>query len=192
MSLLIPTADSNTVYPNVHSPDFTFAVKQTEELWQQHYPRIAYMRLLKATTAVANKDTLSGEDGTTKFDPLWGEAVPAAVGTVWAQPHAHVNPDVSASEALLYAEPVDIHARIQRTAREDFLKKVGFDRVRSLLVTIPASLLDAVRISPTAGDRFRYDGELYSVLQASPMGWWMNTNTKMYVVLNCGHEHRGS
>jgi hypothetical protein len=167
-------------------------IRQSEELWRTTYPKIAYMSLLKAATAVADTNTLTGAAGTTQFDPLWGEAVPANMGATWQQPHANANPEVKASDPSLYSPAIDIHARIQRTAREDFLKKVGFDRVRSLLVTIPSSMCDAVGLNPKAGDRFMWDGELYHVLQYSPLGWWMNTNTKLYVVMNCAHEHRGS
>lgn len=192
MTLSTPRTESPTVMPNPFGADYLNHVRQVEDMWTTSYPKINYMPLLKAVTEVPNVDTLSGETGTTKFDPLWGEAVPETLGTQWSQPHNNPNPLVRAADPSIYGPPVSIHARVQRTAREDLLKKVGFDRVRSLLVTIPGSMCDKVGLNPKAGDRFTWDGELYQVLQYSPMGWWMNTNTKLYVVLNCVHERKGS
>jgi hypothetical protein len=192
MTLLPPRTDSPTAFPTAHGPDLQQHIRQTEEMWRVSYPVVNYMSMLKAVTSVTDVNTLSGEAGTTQFDPMWGEAVPANMGATWKQPHANTDPAVHASDPALFSPAVPLHARIQRTAREDLLKKVGFDRIRSLLLTIPASMCDAVNINPKAGDRFTWDGELYHVLQYSPLGWWMNTNTKLYVVLNCAHEHRGS
>ena len=192
MTLVTPRTDSPTVMPSAHTSDLVHAIRQIEDMWTKSYPKVSYMSLLKAVTAVSDTNTLSGEAGTTQFDPLWGESVPAGMGSNWKQPHANANPEALAASPDLFAPAVEIHARIQRTARDDLLKKVGFDRVRSLLLTIPSSMCDALNLNPKAGDRFVWDGEHYQVLQYSPMGWWMNTNTKLYVVLNCAHEHRGS
>lgn len=192
MPLIPPHADSPTVFPDPHSADLQRAIESAEETWNRFYPYIAYSCIMKATTEVATMDTLSGEDGTTKFDPLWGEAVPTAVGPMWQQPQLNENANVVPADAAVYAEPIQIRARIQRTAREEMLKRVGFDLVRSLLLTIPNSLLDKNGIIPRAGDRFAWDGDLYEILQTSPYGWWMNTNTVLYTVMNAQHLHRGA
>lgn len=181
--------------PSVPAPngeDLRTAVGMLEERWS-NFPLIEYTQLIKATTPVASTEQMSGETGTTQHDTLWGESVPTAVKASWEQPHQ--NPDPAkrhAAEPSLYHPPVRVRARVHRTAREDFLKKVGFDRIRTLLLTIPASLLDAVGVTCGAGDRFTWDGELYEVLQWSPMGWFHTSNVKLMIVLNAEHARRGA
>lgn len=194
MSDLINKADNPTVVANPHTSDFDFAVREAEQMWKGNYPQIEYMSLIKQVTPMVNTRTLIGANGTTKFDPIWGEAVPATADNSWQQPNGNVDPAVSqaAANAMQFTAPVRVHARIQRTAREDLLKKVGFDRVRSLLVTIPMSLLHNANLDPKPGDRFRWDGDLYHVQQTAPLGWWFNSNSKLYIVMNCAHEHMGS
>lgn len=197
MPYLPPPAVDDTQFPKAYGADLAVAVRMLEERWRRFYPVITYTSLDKRTTPVTRTSQTSGEVGATQFDTLWGESVPTGLkDTGWRQPHLSTQVDpataVQAAEPSVYLNPRPLHARIQRVARRDLLQKLGFDRLRDLLVTIPTSLLDASGITVTQGDRFIWDNELYEVIQWSPMGWWMNTSVKLQLVLNVQHARRGS
>lgn len=199
MPYLPPPDTQSAVFPLAMGSDLTLQIRMIEERWRRFYPVLTYMPLNKQVTPVpiSTPDVTSGAPGSTQFDTVWGEAVPAglAVGG-WRQPHLSVQVDpetaVQAAEPQVYHNNRPIHGRIQRVARKDELQKLGFDRIRDLLVTIPTSMLDAIGVTVVAGDRFMWDNELYEVLQWGPMGWWMNSSVKLYIVLNVAHARRGS
>lgn len=197
MPYLPPPSADDTQFPKAFGPDLSLAVRLLEERWRRFYPVITYTSLDKRVTAVTSPSQTSGEVGSTQFDTLWGESVPAGLKAGgWRQPHlsSQVDPAtaVQAAEPSVYLAPRPIHGRIQRVARRDFLQKLGFDRLRDLIVTIPTSMLDASGITVVAGDRFTWDNELYEVIQWSPMGWWMNSSVKLEIVINAQHARRGA
>ncbi len=188
MSYLPPYKLNDTVFPEALGQDVITAIQMIEERWQRSYPIVQYTCIDTRVTAVTSPKNLSGEVGATKFDALWGESVPAT-DTTWKQPHQS---DGSGVDPSVYQPAVGIHCRIQRTMREDDLKKLGFDRLRKLIATIPTSMLDAASITVRPGDRFSWNNELFEVVQWHPMGWWHNANVNLYVVMNMESARRGS
>jgi hypothetical protein len=185
---------------------FNTTVRMIESRWKRTYPRVAYYALKKNVTNVGTSTTaVSGSTGTTTFDPLWGEAVaPAMQDTGWQQPHlsavtapnttpfASETADVPAAETEVRDDAVYVHMRVQRTLHETMLKKLGFDRVRTLVGTIPASMLDRFQTRPQPGDRIRWNAEWYEVEQFAPGGAYNNTTVWLYWVLNLKHARLGS
>lgn len=181
-----------TNFPEAFGKDLRCQADQIEEMYKRFYTKITYYNLKKATDPSADANDPTGEAGNTKFDPLWGESVPATMeATGWEQPHGSVgvhdpnNPEI-------YEEPFDVHAKIQREALDLELKKYGFDRVRDLLVTIPLSFFDAHDITVRNGDYFLWDDDEYVVLQHDCKGYWQNTNICLYMVINAEHRRAGS
>lgn len=201
MPYIPPPAIDPTVFPQPYVADLTTHIGLIEERWRRSFPIISYTMIDKRVTAVADSpagtgaasDALSGEAGSTKFDPLWGESIDSTL-TTWQQPHgqAAATPAIKAVEPNVYLPAIPLHARIRRAARKDELQKYGFDRIRDLLVTIPTSMLDTAGVTCAAGDRFVWNNELFEVIQWSPMGWWFQTSVKLYIVLNVQHARRGS
>jgi len=187
-----------TGMPLAYEKDVLTAIRIVEEKWTRFYPQIRYFSLNKAVTNVPltstgdiDTESVSGTAGGTTFDPVWGEAVdPVALASGWKQPH--LSGDRRAVDPEQFATPVYINAQVRREAREKELKKLGFDEVRDLLVTIPLSLLDKLAITVTQGDRFIWDNDMFEVLQYETTGYWKNTNLRIYMVLNCRHQHPGS
>jgi hypothetical protein len=191
----------DTTFPLAYAKDLLFAAARTREMYVRFKPKIDYFTLRIAVTPAADApDTthaLVGETGTTKFDPLWGEAVPVENpgDTTWKQPHG-TDPTagnvIVATNPELFDGPFVLHANVRREARENELKKLGFDRIRDLLITIPTILLDESGIEAHAGDQFIWDGDRYVVMQEDSGGYWKNTNVRLYRTLNCEHLHSGS
>lgn len=186
-----------TTFPKAYGRDVHHAVRQIEERWTRFFPQVAYFALNKAVTVVprVNGDvdtaSVSGTTGGTVFDPILGEAVDnAALAGQWKQPH--LSGDRRAVNPEKFAAPVRVHAQVRREAKEKELKKLGFDEVRDLLLTIPTSMLDKLGITVTQGDRFVWDNDLFDVQQFETTGYWKNTNLRLYIVLNCRHYHPGS
>ena len=197
MPYLPPPMVNGAQFPLPYGADLQLQIRMIEERWRRFYPVLQYAPLDKRTTPVQSPSETSGESGATQFDPLWGESVPTGLkATGWRQPHLSTAVDpataVEAAEPNVYVAPRPIHGRIQRVARKDFLQKMGFDRLRDLIITVPTSMFDESGITVTQGDRFVWDNELYEVIQWSPMGWWMNSSVKLFLVLNCQHARRGS
>jgi hypothetical protein len=187
MPYLPPLKVDGTQFPQALGPDVITAIKMIEERWRRSYPLLPYTMIDSRNTAVSSPSELTGEAGASKFDPMWGETVPAT-DTKWQQPHTRG----VAAEPTIYHPAVGIHGRIQRTLREDELKKFGFDRVRNLIVTFPTSLLDAAGITVRAGDRFTWNSELFEIVQQHVVGWWHATNVNLYVVTNVQSARKGS
>jgi hypothetical protein len=189
VTYLPPIVVEGTVFPEALGPDAITAIRMIEERWERMYPLVHYTMIDKKTTPVDSPATLSGEDGSSKFDTMWGESVDRKL-TTWKQPQN--NPEVAAAEVTVYQPSQQIRARIKREARENELKKFGFDRLRDLIVCIPCSLLDQKAITCQAGDRFTWNNETWEVIQHHVEGWWYNTNVNLYVWMNVQHARRGS
>ena len=181
--------------------DLDIQVALIEEKWHYSYPRINYRALSKNVTpspvTPGTPILLSGEVGKTRFDPLYGESVPVNPGdTVWKQPHASGVVDaltkVDATAADKWEDEVQLRARIFREAKDSDLHKWGFDQYRDLIVSIPTSMFDKAGFQPQGGDIFQWDDEWFEVLQTNGDGFWLNTNLKLYQILNCVHHRLGS
>lgn len=187
-----------TQFPQAYSKDLLAQIRVIEEKWRRFYPEVTYYPLNKAVTVVPRTpsgdiDTasVSGTAGGTTFDPVFGEAVDnAALAAGWKQPH--LSGDRRAVNPERFHDPIKVRAQVRREAKEKELKKLGFDEVRDLLLTIPVSLLDRLGITVQQGDRFIWDNDLYEVLQFETTGYWKNTNLRPYIILNCRHWHPGS
>ena len=145
MTYLPVDLTSPTVFPEEFGKDVLQAIQIIEEKWTRFFPQIKYFCLKKATTPITDGDVNNptGEAGQSAFDPLWGESVDSqTVIEGWQQPHQDEDDALNAANVTLYEDPIQVHAQIRREARDDELKKLGFDRVRQILLTIPLSLLD--------------------------------------------------
>lgn len=136
-----------------------------------------------------SSDVLSGEPGNSKFDILWGESVDATQQT-WKQPH--LSGTVKAADVEEFFDPIEVHARVQRILQEKELKKVGFDEVRQLDVFVPLSILDGLNIVINAGDKFMWDAEWYTAKQFELVGYWKNTNVRLFGKITAEHLRTGS
>lgn len=195
---LPPAAIEDTRFPRAFTKDLRMQIRMIEDLFRRTYPIIDYYVQQKAVTSVCVEEgsadpetilagTVVGEPGTTQFDPLWGEPVPGSMeGTGWEQPHGNAAHDATDSRGV-FDLPVEIHARIQREAKDYTLKRLGFDKIRDLLVFIPTSMLDAQGIQVEPGDEFVWDGERFQVIQRRRDGWWKNTNIRLYVAISAEH-----
>lgn len=184
-----------TTFPAEYGKDVLQQISVIEEKWKRFYPVINYYCLSKRVTVIqdGNVDNPVGESGTTAFDPLWGEDVDPVMFTEgWKQPHLDETDTAAAANTRFYMDPVPVHAQVRREAHDIELKKLGFDRVRDLLVTIPVSLLDKAGIRVEPGDRFIWDNDVYEVQQRERTGFWKNTSLRIYIVLNCEHARLGS
>ena len=191
MSYLPPTPTDPTVWPEPYGKDIALAIRMIDEKWQRHFPLLPYYGLKKATTPMTDPDHPTGEPGNTQFDPVWGESVPVSMAaTGWVQPHADGTPD--AVDPELFRDPVQLNFRVQRSEPELELKKYGFDQMRDLLLFIPLSILDAAGIKIQQGDYATWDGDEYAFLQFDRVGYWKNTNVRLYMAINCEHRRHGS
>lgn len=178
------------------------AQRMLEERWKSMFPAVLYYPLSKAVTAVGvDTEALSGEVGTTPFDPLWGEAIERPVNTThWRQPHLSQQTVVDptrdtprvAADPEVRGEPRKVHMRVRRVTREEMLKKLGFDLVRTTIGCVPTTMFDRLSIMPQSGDRFRWNDEWYEVLQTSPQGWYHNTTHNLLWYLSIKSARLGS
>lgn len=186
-----------TEFPKPDSKDILQQVRMIECLFDKQAPEIEYYPLRKLPTpsvtgGKTDPNVLSGEDGTTKFDPLWGESVPdtVAAGTEWKQPHGDPTQSVNARER--YDGPILLRAQVRREAKERELKRWGFDEIRDVVVIIPVSYLDRYGVRVEAGDHFVWDGERYQVLKRARDGYFFNSNQRLYVVISAEHYREGT
>jgi hypothetical protein len=189
---LLPAEE--TEFPRAQTRDLRMQIKIIEEQYTRFYPATEYFPLLKQTTPVTSTATgdrtPSGAAGTTKFDSIYGEMMPTGA-TEWQQPHGTAG-TVPATELSVFDVPVILHSRRQRINKETDLKKYGFDKQRDLLITIPASLLDAAGITVTHGDKFIWNGTEFIVQDHNRQGYWKNTDIALYVVINANQYRKGS
>ncbi len=191
MSYLPPTPTDPTVWPEAYGKDIAVQIRLISEKWKRMFPLLSYYRLKKATTPATDPDTPVGETGETQFDPVWGEGVPASMATTgWEQPHGDAASDAANPE--LFESPLELNFRVQRVVKETDLKKYGFDQMRDLLLFIPLSILDEAGVTVVHGDYVVWDGDQYTVLQFDRVGYWQNTNARLYMALNCEHRRLGA
>ena len=175
-------------------------VRLIEERYRLFYPEITFFKLNKEVTAVddpADAAQVVGASGTTQFDRLWGEQIPASMeATGWQQPHlSEKDADTATHDAPdrgVYQDPVEVHGRLQRVARKDELKKYGFDRVRDVILHLPLFTMQKIGLRPRPGDYFIWDGDQFDVKQVNRRGWWKNTNVRLFYVISADHRHKGS
>ena len=184
-----PTADA---LPLPYGRDLLTQVGMIEAMYTQQYPPINYRTLLKSLAhRNITTDAPVGAVNTTVFDALWGEPVdPLLTGVAWKQ--AHLSGYLDATANARYADSKSFPARTQVEATDVELKRWGFDRVRSLIVTIPVSFLDHHEITIAEGDLLEWNGQMYAVKDIAKVGRWFNTETFLYRVLNLDQARRGS
>ena len=177
-------------FPVASGVDIPIQEQLIEEMYERTYPALPYYNLLKQVTPqTTGPEEIVGEAATTQFDPIWGERVPSNM-TEWDQ--AHLSTTFDPTEKGEYAAPVELHIRVQREAHELDLKKWGFDQIRDVLAFIPLSVLTTNGILVKPGDYFVWDETEYTVLQKDRDGWWKNTTTRLYMILNCEKRRKGS
>lgn len=184
-----------TAFPEQSGKDLDMDVRLIQELWETVYPLVPYVMIDRRTTPVADVNTLTGEAGASKFDPLWGESQDAN-RTTWRQPHG-TDGAVKAADVEVFKTPVSLHMQVNPvTETRPDLHKYGFDeddrRIGRLLVTIPCSLLDNGNVVCTAGDLVKWEGDEFLVLKTRLTGYWKNTNVRLYMSLLCDHRRHGS
>lgn len=187
-----------TEFPKANGKDVYRQIAMIEDVWARQMPKVEFYNAKKFPTASLDEggevdpNVLSGEEGTTKYDPLWGERVSDSVanGGAWVQPHG--KEDHSVNGRGVFEVPVLLPCQIERIQKERQMKKYGFDEVREIVATIPVSFLDRFGVKVEAGDKFVWDGEQYEVKQERRDGWWMNSNVRLYVVMACDHWRPGS
>lgn len=187
-----------TEFPKPDSKDVYQQIRMIEDLWTRQMPKVEFYNLKKAPTKSLDAEdevdpnVLSGEPGTTSYDPLWGERVSdtVAAGGAWVQPHG--KDDQSVTGRGKFEAPVLLPCQIERIQKERQMKKYGFDEVREVVATIPVSILDRFGVKVEPGDKFVWDGEPYMVKQERRDGYWMNSNVRLYLVMACDHWREGS
>lgn len=187
-----------TEFPKPNSKDVYQQIRMIEDLWTRQMPKLEFYNLKKAPTKSLDGDdnvdpsVLSGEPGTTSFDPLWGERVSdtVAAGGAWLQPHGKA--DQSVTGRGKFEAPVLIPAQVERIDKERQLKKWGFDEKREIVVVTPVSMLDRFGVKVEPGDKLIWDGESYMVKQEKRDGYWQNSNVRLYLVMSCDHWREGS
>jgi hypothetical protein len=191
MSYLPPDPLISATWPKAYGKDIVNVLRQIESKWLRHFPELDYYGLKKATTPMTDPDQPTGEPGNTQFDPVWGESVPESMAvTGWKQPHGDGVADAADTE--LFRDPVKLNFRVQREAHELELKKYGFDKIRDLLLFIPLTLLDKAGVTMQQGDYVSWDGDEYTFLQIDRVGYWKNTNVRLYMAINCEHRRHGA
>lgn len=191
MPYLPPGIIEDAPFPKTWDKDLQMQVRMIVEKWKRMFPAADYFSLKKSVTAdTTPQHAPVGEAGTTKFDPVYGETVDAAMGANWVQPHA--SGTVKAANVEVFWPAVKIPRRVQRTAKELELKRWGFDKVRTMIVFIPSYFFDLHGITVVAGDKLLWNGESFTVLQFNGDGYWKNSNLPLYMVLNVEHLRVGS
>ena len=194
MPYIPPDIVDETKFPLAQGKDLSAMLKLIVEKYTRHYAAQNYYSLLTSTAPVPKVDgsrPLVGATGTTRFDPLYGESVPApASGEKWAQPHG--NAATPASDSEKYDDPVLLPLRVRRDNRENDLKKLGTDRVRTVTATVPSSLLDAAGLTAKPGDCFNWNGERFEILYTEVGEYWKNTNIPLFIDMIATTQRRGA
>ena len=190
---------NQTTFPKPWGKDLSVAISLIEERYRRHYTNIQWHSLKIDITEVSGAETTSedldvavGSAGTTKIDPLYGEAIDPDDSGNWQQPHLSGDTAAAAVDVDLFDDPVELFMRVQRETIDLDLKLYGFDRVRDLLCYVPLSFFDKFGLTVHAGDYFVWDGDPYDVLQFDRVGYWKNTNLRLYMLINAEHRRHGS
>lgn len=162
------------------------------EKWRRYFSPVPYYQIKKAVTYVVNRpsDKLVGETATTKFDPLYGEAIDPSASPTWQQPHG--SDVLHAADPEVYAAAVQVPLRVQIEARDSDLKLWGFERMEDAIASCPDALLSQLTVTCKSGDYFVWGGHEYEVLQVVPSARFKNDPATLYAVLNCKTKRRGS
>ncbi len=187
-----------TEFPKPDGKDLYQQIQMIEDLWARQMPRLEFYNMKKAPTKSldagdeVDPNVLSGEAGTTQFDPFWGERVSdtVAAGGAWIQPHGKSEHTVDGRGK--FEDPVLIPAQVERINKERQMKKFGFDEKREVVITTPVSMLDRFGVKVEPGDKIVWDGDAYMVKQERRDGYWMNTNVRLYLVMACDTWREGS
>ena len=179
-----------TTWPEAWGKDIAMAIRMISEKWARHFPKLPYYQLKKATTPSTDPNVPTGEAGMTLFDPVWGEHVPDDMATEWKQPHGDAT--AQAAEVEKFENAVEIHIRLQRESLKETLEKYGIDEVRDVIAFVPLSRLDAAGVVVKRGDYFTWDGDPYEVHEYDRVGYWKNSNVRIYMLMNCSHRRKGS
>lgn len=198
--MYLPAPTNETIqFPLPRAKDYALQIRMIEQKWMRFYPLITYYPILKATTVNTDPTgaSLIGTEGSTIFDPIYGESIDPTLLTVgWEQPHGSVT--YHTAEVDVFADPVQVNARILVAATDVELHKFGFDRQLDLIIIIPASILDSVSVTMQAGDKFRWGegdgnrGGEYTIIELSENKRYLNTATMLYVAGNCKSRRKGS
>lgn len=187
------TSPTTTEFPKSWSKDIRTQARMAEERWRRSYPLISYYCIKKAITPrdnLSDFDELVGETGTTKFDPLWREAVPANVTDEWEQPNT--TDDLDATARYQHEDAIHLHATVRREGTNYDLQRYGFDKVRDLLLFVPILFFDRFNRKPQPGDIFEWDGDRFYVLETKRSGYWKNSNIRIFYTINSERLRRGS
>jgi hypothetical protein len=176
------------------SKDFAFMNRMIKAKFEGQYAAgsLATYRALKKATTFEGDDVnqLVGEDGTTKYDPLYGDSMDPDM-TVWEQPHLSGVHQAGAVE--LYDPPVDLPVKVptEETDREQTLR--GTEVKADLTVYVPTVILDERGITVKPGDWITFRGIDYIVRSVSTSkGRWHNVGVPLYLDLGLVVKRQGS
>jgi len=190
---------NQTEFPKPWGKDLALAIRVIEERFRRHHTLIQY-HSIKATPSIISGVETTGEDlnvptgaaGHTKIDPLYGESVEPDSDANWQQPHLSGDTAAATADIEQFEDPIEIHFRVQRDNIKLEAEMYGFDRIRDLIAYAPLSFLDTFGRTIRAGDWFSWDGDPYTVLQYDRVGYWKNTNIRLYMLMNCEHRRHDS
>lgn len=178
----------NAQRPTAIGKDLSLHVRLIEERYRRSFPAFLYRSLIVSPTP-AQPGGVSGAPGATHFDSTWREPVPQ--GGTFQQPHGGTALPAG-NDNMRYREPFPVHARVERVLKEKDLKRYGFDKVRTMIAYIPLSFMDAAGATIHEGDVLVWDGREYTVVQYDTDGFWMNTNIRLFGVVNLESRRMGA
>ncbi len=177
MPYLPPELLQDTEFPKAYGKDLATQIRMIDEQYKRMFPEVPYYCIKVNMTPVATGE-LSGEVGSSKIDTLYGEAMDPAA-EAWTQPH--LSGTLKAADPEVFDPPQTIHIKIQKADRELDLKKPGIVKVRRLAIVIPAYTLDLLGMTVHEGDKFTWHDDVYYVKKPDPVGWFKNTNVRLFV-----------
>jgi len=186
MPYLPPDVLNDTILPSAYSPykDLKVVADLLKEEWKLFYPTISY-QMIDLDIKKAEND-VSGDLPHTTIDDLWGEDVPQSntLDKKWYQPHAQTpeGDELDAAEGKKYKEAVAVQSKIERASVTHELGNFGINDERDISFAIPTPLLDEVGIVVRIGDIFKWDGEIYEVVEWNKEYYWKNTNVFLSIV----------
>lgn len=196
MTYIPPSILNDTEFPQVEpcSCDLQTSLELINEKWELSFPEVDYFQLLRTPTEAIPEEFNSGKAGETIVDDLWGEDIPTTLTAEWVQPHSNtvVGLAADATDTQVHAPAVKLHAALQLEPTERELKKVGIDKRKAIIATIPTYMLDLNVVTCKKGDYFIWRGEQYEVLAVHDKGYWYNTNVYLYIVLDLNRRRLGS
>lgn len=196
----------STEFPEAWGRDVQLQIRMIRERYMRFYPAIGYYQLIQGTGIASTPDVVTGAPApvadqsvptAAAFDTLYGESMDrqAADANQWDQPHLSGTQDAT-TEVEGFRTPVPIHMRVERPGspndRKRLLNLYGFDKIRDIVVHVPAFFFDECGFRAKEGDKIVWDGQEYVVLQEAGAGWWKNSNVRLYRGLSMEHKRLGS